>query len=184
MKIPIKSRFDERVLYECEAESMPEVLQNAGKVGANLRGANLSDADLSDADLRGADLSDADLSGANLRGANLSDADLSGADLRGADLSDADLSDADLSGADLSCADLRDADLRGADLLIYQTDIWTCHIQPDNIRIGCEYHSVTEWFSHDDERISKMESRALDWWKRHKAAIQAIHATLNAKGTG
>jgi hypothetical protein len=129
MKISIKSRFDGRVLYECEAESMQEVLRNAVKVNANLRDANL-------------------------RCANL-------------------------FGADLSCADLF-----GANLLIYQTDIWNCYIQPDNIRIGCEYHSVTEWFAYDDERISKMESRALDWWKRHKAAIQAIHATLNAKGTG
>jgi hypothetical protein len=109
MKIQLRHRWTNDVLFECELP--PEVaaqshslrigfaVMEAKKGDADLSGANLSDADLrganlSDADLRGADLSDADLSGANLSGANLSDANLSGANLSDADLRGANLSDA------------------------------------------------------------------------------------------
>ena len=66
MKFEIKSRFDGKILFELETESIKICIEAAIKSGANLSGANLS----------GANLSDADLSGANLSGANLSDADL------------------------------------------------------------------------------------------------------------
>jgi uncharacterized protein YjbI with pentapeptide repeats len=98
MKIQIKHRYSQAVLWESEAES-------------------LRDANLRDADLRGADLRDADLGGANLR-----DADLRDADLRGANLRDADLGDADLRGADLRGANLRGAELGDAKIS------WTSHV--------------------------------------------------------
>jgi uncharacterized protein YjbI with pentapeptide repeats len=86
VKYEIKSRFDGRTLYECEAESLLQALQEAVSRSADLRDADLRDADLRGAYLRGADLRDADLSGADLRDADLRDAYLRGADLRGADL--------------------------------------------------------------------------------------------------
>jgi uncharacterized protein YjbI with pentapeptide repeats len=104
MKQVIKSRFDGRTLYECEADSLLLALQQAAKLGANLSGAYLSGAYLSGADLLGADLSGADLSGANLSGAYLSHADLSGANLSGANLSGAYLPRAYLPRADLRYA--------------------------------------------------------------------------------
>jgi len=67
MKIQIKCRFSEKVLYETEAETLKNAVIKAVKSGAYLSGA----------DLRGADLSGADLSGAYLRGAYLRGADLS-----------------------------------------------------------------------------------------------------------
>ncbi len=105
-KFQIKKRFSLEVLFETEAESLKETVEQA-----NLRGADLSGADLSGAYLRGAYLHGANLSGADLRGAYLS-----GANLRGANLHDAYLHDADLLGADLRGANLRGAYLRGADL--------------------------------------------------------------------
>jgi hypothetical protein len=53
MNIQIKSRFGDRVLYECEAESMLSALQKAVMAGANLSRANLYGADLSRANLYG-----------------------------------------------------------------------------------------------------------------------------------
>ncbi len=97
MKMQIKNRFNNSVIFECEIEKNEEHLsfacmlgiciKKALKNGANLRGANLRGADLRVADLSGADLSGADLRGANLRGADLRGANLRGANLRGADLS-------------------------------------------------------------------------------------------------
>lgn len=128
--------------------------------------------------LREADLSEANLSGADLREADLSRANLSGANLRGANLLWANLSGADLSGANLRGAYLSEANLSGANLLVLQTDIWTCYIQPEYIRIGCEYHKAVDWFAFDDERISDMSEDALTWWRKYKPAIKALWETL------
>ena len=100
--------------------------------------------------------------------ANLSDANLYGANLR----------DTNLYGADLRYANLYGADLRGADLYILQTDIYTCWIQKEHIRIGCQYHSVDDWIGFDDEKISKMDKDALSWWKKWKPIIMQIQETL------
>ena len=72
MKQIIRSRFDGRVLYECEADSLLLALQEAVKSGSYLSGADLSRSDLSGADLSGAELSGSDLSRSNLSGADLS----------------------------------------------------------------------------------------------------------------
>ena len=95
----IPSRFGDVPLWDGEAESMRDAVEQAARSGAVLRCAVLPCAVLRGADLSGAVLRGADLSCADLSGADLSGADLSGAVLRGADLSGADLSGADLSGA-------------------------------------------------------------------------------------
>ena len=92
--IEIKNRFNDEVIFSCEAETIKEAVEKAVD----------EEADLSKANLSKANLSWADLSWANLSWANLSWADLSWADLR----------EADLSWANLSGADLREADLREA----------------------------------------------------------------------
>ena len=137
MKMQIKNRSNNSVIFECELEKDEECLsfglrlgisiKKALKAEANLRGADLHGANLRGADLIGADLRDADLHGAYLCGANLREANLRGAYLRDADLRGAYLRDADLSDAYLSGADLRDADLHGAviDKEIFRDDLWS-----------------------------------------------------------
>ena len=88
MKIQIKSRFTDSVLFECDKNSMKLAVEFALEQKADLYGA-----DLRGADLRGADLRDANLRGADLRGANLYGADLCGANLRGAHLRGAKITD-------------------------------------------------------------------------------------------
>ncbi|HAV5486681.1 TPA: pentapeptide repeat-containing protein [Acinetobacter baumannii] len=160
-KFEIKNRFTEEVLFTCDVPEGMEsgmiarhVLESAIADDANLRGANLRDANLRDADLRGADLRGADLRDADLRGANLRDADLRDADLRG--------------------ADLRDADLRGAKavpLIVYGLR-WDVIISGlGEMRIGCQEHSVEDWKSFDDARITRMDSEALEFWNQHKSML-------------
>lgn len=131
--------------------------------------ADLSGTDLRGVNLRGTDLSGANLNGANLRGTDLSVANLNGTDLRGVDLSWADLSETDLSGADLS----------GADLKIYQSGRWTAYVQPDHIRIGCQYFRTEEWETFSDDRIAKMHPLAIDYWKENKHIVLSIARSLN-----
>jgi len=176
-------------------------LRGADLSGADLRGADLSGAYLRDADLSGADLSgaylrDADLSGADLSGADLRGAYLRGADLSGADLRDAYLRGAYLRGAYLSGAYLRDADLSGADLRelgsmwgvtgnlrevkAIQADIWPVTYTATHMQIGCQFHTLAEWWAFNDEEIGRMDSKALDWWAVWKPILQKIIETSPA----
>lgn len=133
MKIQIKNRWTDNILFEYETENntILDTIQEAVKQGvdlgyvdlqgADLRGANLENVFLQGADLRGADLYDVNLRGADLicsdlRGAILNGTDLSGANLYVSDLRGADLRCSDLRCANLNCADLRFANIRGADL--------------------------------------------------------------------
>ena len=88
--------------------------------------------------------------------------------------------DADLRGANLSGADLRVADLSGAKaapLIIYGLQ-WDVIISgTGKMRIGCQEHSVDAWKDFDDERISKMDSNALEFWDKYKTMLLASCAT-------
>ncbi|HEN3466864.1 TPA: pentapeptide repeat-containing protein [Yersinia enterocolitica] len=153
-------------------ESYRENGSRANLSGANLSGANLRGADLSGANLRGADLSGANLSCADLSGANLSCADLSGANLSGANLSGANLRGANLSGANLRCADLRGADLRGADLpdrtyVIMGEKYYLQISNGENVRAGCQNHTVEEWRKFSKRDIADMDGKtALKFYPR------------------
>ncbi|EPE7782426.1 pentapeptide repeat-containing protein [Yersinia enterocolitica] len=124
-----------------------------------------------------ANLSGADLSCANLRGANLRGANLSCADLSGANLSCADLSGADLSCANLSCANLRGANLRGANLscadlpdrtyVIMGEKYYLQISNGENVRAGCQNHTVEEWRKFSKRDIADMDGKtALKFYPR------------------
>ena len=76
MKFEIKSRYDGRVLFSLETESLRSCVEAAVKSGARLSGAYFGGADLGRADLRGAYLGGAYLSGAYFDGAYLGGAKL------------------------------------------------------------------------------------------------------------
>ena len=59
MKFEIKSRFDGKILFSIEIETLKLAVEAAVKNNTNLRSADLGSADLANADLRGADLRDA-----------------------------------------------------------------------------------------------------------------------------
>ena len=153
MKISIKCKFSDKVLFEGEYESIKHAVIEAVKRRADLTGADLWDADLRDADLTGADLRDA----------NLRDADLRDADLRRADLTGADLTGADLWGKKQKIAPLQ---LIGLKYFI-MTD-------GNTVKISCQIHTWDKWLSFSDSEISEMDINALDWWNSHKDLIAAL----------
>ena len=77
MKIEIKSRLNESIIFEGDFSCIAEAVKSAIKNSANLRYANLCYADLRYTNLSHADLSYANLSHANLGFTNLSHANLS-----------------------------------------------------------------------------------------------------------
>ena len=105
--------------------------------------------------------------GANLRGANLV----------GANLEDANLCGANLYGADLHGADLRDANLCGAknSPLVINGLNWDVQINGIGMmRIGCQNHSIEDWKSFTDGRISIMAGDALEFWNQHKSMLLGV----------
>ena len=81
MKIQIKSRYNDAVIFECEADSLKLAVELAVKFRVDLSGVDFSGMDLSGADFSGVDLSGVNFSGANLCGTNFTGANLYGADL-------------------------------------------------------------------------------------------------------
>ena len=107
----------------------------------------------------------------------------SSANLRGANLCGANLDDANLCGANLCGADLRGANLRGANLddeKLTKTPLqlnnlkWFVLISDSYLRIGCQRHSISDWEKFKDSEIEKMDSGALDFWKKWKNSILTI----------
>ena len=165
--IQIRHHITDAVLFECEAPDdlrsglhMRHALEKAVEAHAYLRGANLRGANLSDANLRGANLSDANLSGANLRGAYLSGAYLSDANLSGAYLSEL----SSIWGISGNCREVK----------AIQCDYWPVTYTAERMQIGCQFHTLAEWWSFTDEEIGRMDSKALDWWQVWKPILQNI----------
>ena len=148
--ITIKHKFTNDTLCEFDVETLKQASEQ-GKY--NLIGANLRLANLIGADLIGADLSGADLSLANLRLANLIGADLSGANLSGASL----------DGEKLTKTPLSIIGMR-----------YRCLISDGYMRLGCKRFTHDEWAAFDDEKISDMDSGALEFWKKWKLPLLAM----------
>ena len=149
MKYKIKNRWTGEVLFTCEVpEGMESGMIDRHAVEAAItEGANLRRANLRGANLEGANLEDANLRRANLRGANLEGANLRGADLRGA---------------------------KNSPLVINGLN-WDVYISGTGMmRIGCQNHSIEDWKSFTDERISQMASDALEFWNQHKSMLLGV----------
>jgi uncharacterized protein YjbI with pentapeptide repeats len=183
--IAIKHRYSEQTLCEFDVATVKEAAEKGGADlhGANLRGADLHGANLRGANLRGANLRGANLRGADLYGANLDGANLYGANLDGANLYGANLYGADLRGANLRGANLHGANLRGADLdgekitknplSIVGMHYW-CMISDSYMSLGCKRFTHQEWSDFNDEQISEMDSKALEFWTQWKAPLLEI----------
>ena len=155
----IKHKITNEVLLTIEGDSLREAnLQGANLQGANLQWANLQWANLQWADLQGANLQWADLQGANLQGANLQGANLQGANLQGANL----------QGANLKWADLP------TDVIRIDGMRWDVTILYGYMRIGCQHHHVDDWDKFTNDEISKMDSKALEFWQANKQKLITI----------
>ena len=130
----------------------------------SIYGAYLTRADLTDANLR-----DADLTRANLTRAYLTRADLTGADLTVADLTRANLTEANLTGANLTgvCGNM--SEIKSMQIDRYRI-VWT----KDILGIGCEQYLIPDWIEFSDDRITEMDTGALDWWNKWKKLIFEI----------
>ena len=74
-------------------------------------------------------------------------------------------------------ANLRGANLEGAknSPLVINGLNWDVQINGTGMmRIGCQNHSIEDWKSFTDERISQMASDALEFWNQHKSMLLGV----------
>ena len=44
-----------------------------------------------------------------------------------------------------------------------------------HMKIGCEFHSIDDWFNFNDSKIIEMDGRgALEWWEKWKKPLEDI----------
>jgi hypothetical protein len=55
-------------------------------------------------------------------------------------------------------------------ICIISTEIWSVTFG-QQIIIGCKRHTSEEWANFSDEEISKMDVRALNWWKKWREIV-------------
>ena len=82
-----------------------------------------------------------------------------------------------LSGANLSEANLSGTTGNMREIKSLHADIWAVAWTTEVLQIGCQQHSITDWWGFSDSEISAMDTRALDWWKRWKPILQQLIAT-------
>ena len=100
----------------------------------------------------------------------LQDAKLRNTNLRYANLQDANLRYANLQYANLQNANLQNAKLPAGYFAICGLT-WPVYIMENQMRIGCEQHSFEEWAAFSNKDIDEMDSRALDFWQRHRTLL-------------
>jgi uncharacterized protein YjbI with pentapeptide repeats len=165
------------------------MLNMANLNGASLNGASLNRASLIGASLDGAMLDRASLDGASLIGASLDGASLDRASLEGASLNGASLNRANLNRANLNRASLNRANLDRANgindfVKSIQIEKYAICYTAENIQIGCQRHTHSEWSDFSDAQIRAMDGMdALVWWRKYKDWIFQTIELCPAKPT-
>jgi hypothetical protein len=60
-------------------------------------------------------------------------------------------------------------------------DTWMVTYTKDRLQIGCENHSIEQWYQFNDKTIASMGSEALHWWRKWKDIIKSIITTSEEK---
>jgi hypothetical protein len=139
----------------------------------NFLGGNFWGGNFLGGDFRGGDFWGGDFWGGNFRGGNFRGGDFWGGNFRGGNFRGG-----DFWGGNFLGGDFRGEKLTIKPLCVYGLT-WRVIITGEQMEIGCQRHTHTEWAEFDDSAISVMESHAADFWVEHKAMLLsmcALHA--------
>ena len=155
----IKSRFSGKILFELKTTSLKYCVEATVMAGVSLNGAALDGAELDGAALNGAALDGAALKWASFDGASLKWASFDGAffDFKNEKIK--------IKKTPICISNLR-----------YEIIIFDSHM-----KIGCQFHSISEWFSFDEKTIEDMDDTALELWEQNKDWLKAV-CTANGRG--
>lgn len=178
--------WNTQVLFEAEANSLFEAVQEAVQKGTNLEGIDLKNADLSfghfskakmphstiqQANMYSTDFSGADLQFSSLNGTSFKAADLSHASFAHSDLTGASFIDANLTGVDFTDADLSEVNFARAkfkntildDGMVVSgtatqvvTELYMITMLPGYMYVGSKLFPVDLWWSFTDRIIREM----------------------------
>lgn len=82
---------------------------------------------------------------------------------------------ANLRGANLTGAYIREKVKINKQPIQVDAIQYYVFIYDNHMKIGCEFHSIKDWFSYDDSRIIEMDGKnALKFWRKWKDLLQDI----------
>ena len=169
MKIEIRHRYTNEVIYSCEAKTIREAVQKAVKENVSLSNSDLSNSNFRNSDLRNSILRNSDFTNSDFTNSILRNSDLRNSDFRNSILTNSDLSNSDLSNSE-------NLD-KTTKLPIYCK--WSHGITNGNlIHIGCEKRTIEEWdeFFNSEEELST--ERGTEQFKQIQAVYEANKAYL------
>lgn len=76
-----------------------------------------------------------------------------------------------LRGANLSGANLWSCSGNMREIKNIAIDTWVVVYTNDIMQIGCRKFPIETWRNFSDDQIDKLDSKALEWWKRNKEII-------------
>jgi Pentapeptide repeats (8 copies) len=180
MKYHITHRHSGYIIYTADIEADNDTPESI-KLGLAAKEALKTNRNiLAWACLKGADLRKADLTATNLSWTDLSDSNL-----RGARLAFARLDQTILRGANLRGVDLFDIIANSSSIRTIFTGTYTVVYTSEIIQIGCERHSIADWWSFSDEEIEAMDAgqKAINFWRIWKPILQLIISSAPALPT-
>ena len=90
-----------------------------------------------------------------------------------------------LRGANLKGANLKDCNGNMTHIKSVFCGQYPVTYTVDVMQIGCQRHTIAEWWEFDNKRILEMDGKtALKWWRTWKPILQQIIETAPAEATG
>lgn len=135
----------------------------AGMQAAEFFNCDLTSSDMTDTELKETRFIDCDLKDVDFEGAICESTRFSGSDLRGANFKGVDLSSCGFYGTIGNRKQIKNIHVCGEYPIAYTKT---------QLQIGCENHSITDWWDFNDPQIKGLGVGALDFWLANKDYIR------------
>jgi uncharacterized protein YjbI with pentapeptide repeats len=133
---------------------------------------NLTGSSIANATFIGVSLTDCNLSDASLNRTNFTNALLYGSNLDNTTLWRTKFTGAKLDGVSLEGASLCNCIGDGTVIRTLYIAPWRINVYNDIMAIGCEQHTIEQWYNFTDIQIDIMNKNALQWWYTNKDTIK------------
>jgi hypothetical protein len=156
-----------------DADFTDSVMINSTLISTHLSYTTLTRTDLSWSKFNGSFIGCVDFAGAKLYGSDFMNCTIYHTDFIGADLRYSDFTDSDITWSDFTGAKLNNCKGDGKIIRNFDNSLrYRITNYKDIMAIGCQQHTIEQWFNFTDNQIEKMDKNALEWWNTHKDKIK------------
>lgn len=155
------ANLNQSIIHRCEF--LKAVFNEASMCEVGMSNVSALDASFCGADLTRAQLFKTGFTRADFDGANLRDVSAKWCEFNQAKC---------MHKASIATAEFIDCVGDGWALKTISGLRWLVTIWADKMSIGCQSHSIDDWFAFSDDDIEEMDGYALEWWRKHKEFVR------------